>query len=49
MREADEEMLAAMERCLGCVGACDYTGSCLQGASLCVSDGDDEYEDGEAE
>lgn len=48
VREADEEKLAAMERCLGCVADCSSAGSCLQGASLCASDFDDS-EDGEAE
>lgn len=38
VREADEEKLAAMERCLGCVGDCSSVDSCLQGASICASD-----------
>lgn len=44
VREADEEMFAAMEECLGCVGDCSSVNACLQGASLCVSDDDEEAE-----
>jgi hypothetical protein len=48
VREADDEMQAAMDRCLGCVGDCSSVDACLHGASLCAADYDD-GEDGEAE
>lgn len=47
VREADEELQEAMERCLGCVGDCSSVDACLHGASLCAADYDGE--DSEAE